>query len=281
MIYISTSCLKNKSIKESIKQIVDFGYTNIELSGGTDYYPKLVDDILFLEDKYKLNLICHNYFPPPKEHFVLNLASLDLSTQDKSFKFLEKTIKLSDELKIKEFGFHAGFFLNIPLNEIGKKIQSQTLFNKQEAIVQFCKSYNKLDNLTKSKLYIENNVISGPNYEKFGENIFMLTSSKDYFALKKLIKFDLILDVAHLKVSCNSLNLNFEEQLDCLIHETDYIHISDNSGVTDDNIGLKKDSQLYSLLSNYSLKNKKITLEVYDNSFKQIEETYNLISNLI
>jgi sugar phosphate isomerase/epimerase len=281
MIYISTSCVKNKSVKESIKQIADYGYTNIELSGGTDYYPELVDDLVFLKNRYKLNLICHNYFPPPKEHFVLNLASLDLSTQEKSFKFLKDTIKLSDKLKIKEFGFHAGFFLNIPLNEIGKKIQSQTLFNKQEAIAQFCKSYIELNNQTKSKLYIENNVISRPNYEKFGQNIFMLTSSKDYFALKKLINFDLILDVAHLKVSCNSLNLNFEEELDILIHETDYIHISDNSGFTDDNIGLKKDSKLYSLLSNYSLKNKKITLEVYDNSFKEIEKTYNLISDLI
>jgi len=281
MIYISTSCVKNNSIKRSIKQIVDFGYTNIELSGGTDYYPEIVDDLASLKDKYNLNFICHNYFPPPKEHFVLNLASLDIATQEKTFRFLKNTIKLSDKLKLREFGFHAGFFLNIPLDEIGKKIQNQTLFNKKEAINQFCKSYTKLDSLTNSKLYIENNVISRPNYEKFGEDIFMLTSSKDYFRLKKLINFDLILDVAHLKVSCNSLNLNFEMELDSLIHQTDYIHVSDNSGITDDNIGLKKDSELYSILSNYSLKNKKITLEVYDNSFREIEESYKLISDLI
>ena len=65
MIYISTSCVKNNSIKKSIKQIVDFGYTNIELSGGTDYYPEIVDDLVSLKDKYNLNFICHNYFPPP------------------------------------------------------------------------------------------------------------------------------------------------------------------------------------------------------------------------
>lgn len=281
MIYISTSCVKNNSIKKSIKQIVDFGYTNIELSGGTDYYPEIVDDLVSLKDKYNLNFICHNYFPPPKEHFVLNLASLDIATQEKTFQFLKNTIKLSDKLKLREFGFHAGFFLNIPLDEIGEKIQNQPLFNKKEAINQFCKSYTKLDSLTNSKLYIENNVISRPNYEKFGEDIFMLTSSKDYFRLKKLINFDLILDVAHLKVSCNSLNLNFEMELDSLIHQTDYIHVSDNSGITDDNIGLKKDSELYSILSNYCLKNKKITLEVYDNSFREIEESYKLISDLI
>ena len=281
MIYISTSCVKNNSIKKSIKQIVDFGYTNIELSGGTNYYPEIVDDLISLKDRYNLNFICHNYFPPPKEHFVLNLASLDIATQEKTFQFLKNTIKLSDKLKLREFGFHAGFFLNISLDEIGKKIKNQTLFNKKEAINQFCKSYTKLDSLTNSKLYIENNVISRPNYEKFGEDIFMLTSSKDYFRLKKLINFDLILDVAHLKVSCNSLNLNFELELDSLIHQTDYIHVSDNSGITDDNIGLKKDSELYSILSNYCLKNKKITLEVYDNSFREIEESYKLISDLI
>ena len=77
MIYISTACVRHKKISDSVKELAENGFLNIELSGGTDYYEGYIDDLLELQKKYKLNYICHNYFPPPKEHFVLakNIAS--------------------------------------------------------------------------------------------------------------------------------------------------------------------------------------------------------------
>ena len=44
MIFISTSCVKAKKIKESVKMLVDKGFKNIELSGGTEYYDDLQKD---------------------------------------------------------------------------------------------------------------------------------------------------------------------------------------------------------------------------------------------
>jgi len=52
MIYISTSCVKHKKIKVSIQELVDNGYTNIELSGGTEYYDGFENDLLELKEKY-------------------------------------------------------------------------------------------------------------------------------------------------------------------------------------------------------------------------------------
>ena len=159
MIYVSSSCVKHKKIKDSILELVNNGFNNIELSGGTEYYDGFIDDLLELKDKHSLNFICHNYFPPPKEHFVLNLASLDNNIYEKTLNHLKQTILLSEKLGAKKFGFHAGFFIDIKVKEVGKKITRENLYNKEESIKRFCDGFLSLRSLTQNiNLYIENNV---------------------------------------------------------------------------------------------------------------------------
>lgn len=45
MIYVSSSCLKNKYIVETVRQLAEHGIKNIELSGGTEYYDDLENDL--------------------------------------------------------------------------------------------------------------------------------------------------------------------------------------------------------------------------------------------
>ena len=47
-------------------------------------YANFEIDLLELKDKYNLNYQCHNYFPPPQQDFVLNLASLNDDTFNKN-----------------------------------------------------------------------------------------------------------------------------------------------------------------------------------------------------
>ena len=110
MIFVSSSCVKNKKIKDSVEELAKAGFKNIELSGGTVFYENFENDLLELKEKYSLNYRCHNYFPPPKKSFVLNLASLSDDTFQMSFDHLEKVVALSNRLKADKFAFHAGFF---------------------------------------------------------------------------------------------------------------------------------------------------------------------------
>ena len=280
MIYISTACVRHNKIKDSVQELVNYGFKNIELSGGTTFYDGFVEDLLELKAKYNLNYICHNYFPPPEEHFVVNLASLDDVVFNKTFEHLERSINLSKKLNADKFGFHAGFYYNIPLDQIGKSITRQAIFDKKKSIVRFCSAFNSLKEKHPTiSLYLENNVLSHQNYKNFDDNFFMLTNSYEYWDLCKKINFNLILDVAHLKVTCNSLNLNFEQEFDRLFSKSDYIHVSDNNGLIDQNKGLRKSSDLHKILSQYTWKNKTVTIEVYD-SMEEITSTYNLINNL-
>lgn len=282
MIYISSSCVKNKTIKESVQELVDSGFKNIELSGGTEYYDGFEDDLLKLKKKYNLNYICHNYFPPPKEHFVLNLASLDDEVYDKTFEHLTNAIELSKKLGARKFGFHSGFYIDIKVSEIGKKISKVNLFDKSKSIQRFCDGVKKLQSLSGDlELYIENNVFSSTNAKTYeNDNLFMLTNSSEYQELKNMINFNLLLDVAHLKVSSKTLELDFEEELSYMISQSDYIHISDNDALHDLNHKLQKDSNLVKLLKKQDLKDKDFTLEIYDD-MDAIKETYKILQEVI
>jgi len=282
MIYVSSSCVKNKKIKNSVEELAINGFKNIELSGGTEYYDNFENDLLELKDRYSLNYRCHNYFPPPKEHFVLNLASLNNHVFQASFDHLQQSLLLSSRLGAEKFAFHAGYFIDIKLNEIGKKLSRDNLFNEDESINRFCDAFQMLKAQAGDvDLFIENNVFSAANAETYKtKNPFMLTNFDKYISLKEKIDFNLLLDVAHLKVSAKTLGLDLEDEFAKMINASNYIHISDNDGMHDSNNRLNKSSTLLSMLSNSVTDNKDFTLEIYD-GVDSIKQSYQALESAI
>lgn len=266
MIYVSSSCSKQKKIGAAIRELAEHGFQNIELSGGTEYYEGYEDDISDLKEKYNLNYLVHNYFPPPKENFVLNLASLDDAIYEKSLAQLRKAIRLTRLLGAEKFGFHAGFYVDISVNEIGKAISARHLCNTKQAYERFCRGFNLIKSESKGiEIYIENNVYSKTNFNTYGlQKPAMLISPEEYRELQQHIDFKLLLDVAHLYVSSRSLGFDFNSHLDQMIMETDYVHLSDNDGWHDQNAAFMSDSKLLDKIKQKHLKDKTIiTLEIY------------------
>ena len=282
MIYISTSCVKHNKIKDSVEELASNGFKNIELSGGTEYYENFESDLIELKSKYNLNYRCHNYFPPPKKHFVLNLASLNDETFRMSLEHLERVVALSNRLGADKFAFHAGFFIDIKLSEIGKKLSRDNLFNEKKAIKRFCSAYEIVEKQAKNvSLFIENNVFSKTNAETYdGENPFMMTNFSEYKSLKEKIDFNLLLDVAHLKVSAKTLGLDWKSEFENMIEVSSYIHISDNDSFHDLNNQLTRDSSLISMLSQVSTSNKDFTLEIYDD-MNTIKKSHEVLSEVV
>ena len=282
MIYISTSCVKNTKIKDSVQELAENDFQNIELSGGTEYYENFENDLLELKDKYSLNYRCHNYFPPPKKPFVLNLASLNDETFQMSFDHLEKVIALSNRLGADKFAFHAGFFIDIRLSEIGKQLSRDNLFDKKEAVERFCNAYDVIKRKAKNvSLFIENNVFSKTNADTYdGENPFMMTNFDEYKSLKEKINFNLLLDIAHLKVSSKTLRLDWEEEFENMMSVSSYIHVSDNDGFHDLNNQLTKSSSLLTMLERSDTRNKDFTLEIYD-GMDAIKKSYKVLSEVV
>ncbi len=267
MIYVSSCSTRSNSIKESTQTLAEAGINNIELTGGSNYYADYEKDLLDLQDKYGLNYLVHNYFPPPKQHFILNLASLDDATYEQSIEHCTKAIQACKRFKSKKYGVHAGFLIDFSTSEVGKKIGYRALNDRQKSLKRFIEAWHILTDEASSdvKLYIENNVFSKTNSKTYaGENPFLLTDYESYIELYNQMNFNLLLDLAHLKVSENSLGLDFKDEANKLIQLTDYIHVSGNDGLHDQNFGLHSDADIRSILSASNLSDKTITLEVYD-----------------
>jgi len=283
MIYISTACVKHNSIKDSVLELVQQGYKNIELTGGTKYYDGYENDLLELKEKYNLNYLLHNYFPPPKKHFILNIASLNDDLYQKSIEHCLSAVALCKLLGSKKFAIHAGFLIDFTPEEAGKKITLRKVNNRKEAIERFSRAWEIIveaagDDVT---LYIENNVHSQTNYKTYeGINPFLMTDYDGYLELMEKINFTVLLDLAHLKVSCHSLNLNFVSQSRQLMQETDYFHLSGNDGLHDQNYGITHDMDIIRFLENCDFFGKTFTLEVY-NGLDSILSSFEKIENLM
>ena len=282
MIYVSSSCSKQKKIGTAIRELAEHGFQNIELSGGTEYYEGYEDDIFDLKEKYKLNFLVHNYFPPPKDDFVLNLASWDDAIFGRSLEQLRRSIRLVHLLGADKFGFHAGFYVDISVEEIGKAISASNLSNTKQAYERFCNGFNLIKSESKEvEIYIENNVYSKINYDIYGlQNPLMLTSPAEYKELQQHIDFILLLDIAHLYVSSQTLGFDFDSHLDQMTMETEYIHLSDNDGYHDQNAAFTSNSKLLNKIKKKYLSNKTITLEIYT-GLDSLRKSFDRIADLV
>ncbi len=283
MIFVSSNIAPSNKIADQIRILANAGLSNIELTGGTDYYDGMVDDLKELKERFGLNYRLHNYFPPPKKHFVFNLASLDRAIADASIEHAKRAIDLSRQLESLKLAFHAGFFIPLGSEEIGKDISSRKLYDEEEAVNCFVGNLQSLQTFAgdEFQIYIENNVVSVRNLERFPERSpSMLNNYQDYIDLKKQVDFSLLLDVAHLKVSCRAQGLLFEEQLYKLVECTDYLHVSDNNAIEDQNLALRGDSELYRLLETRRFTGYDITLEVFDH-VSEVKESHSVLKRIV
>jgi sugar phosphate isomerase/epimerase len=266
-IYISTGGFSKKSTDLAISDLERYGFKNIELSGG----PHKKNLFYTIKNK-KLNFQIHNYFPPPKVPFVLNLASLDKRIYKKSLNLVLKAINFSHRLGSGYYSFHAGFLCDVNPSDLGNKIKKKKL-NSREICkkifikrVSFIAKYaNKLD----IKIMIENNVITKNNLKEFGSNPFLMT---DPVECKEILKelpgnVGLLIDVGHLKVSSRTLKFNPKNMfIDCKKRIFGY-HLSDNNGKRDTNAPFTKKSWFWKYLDRSI---KYFSIEVYNTSLSKL-----------
>lgn len=285
-VYISSSCSKYSELTESLSHLYLQGHKSIELSGGCQFNATWKSDMRQLEFFHDLSLRLHNYFPTPKVPFVLNLASKSNETVDMSFDLIERALQASAEIGADVYSIHAGFCTELTENDLGK-VESEATLEREGCIDRFLNNAHRAQNIAKTygiKLYIENNVISYPNFVKFGhKNPFLFCKSEEINCDLLGNGFDLLLDVAHLKVSTRTLGLNFEKELKNLALQTDYFHVSDNNTLEDQNLAIPYRSELGKQLSQLHTDNNildnKVTIEVYSGD-QAISETLNTIETI-
>ena len=270
MIYISTGGFSDKSGYASCLDLLKSDITSIELSAGK--YDSLCEENLTSISSL-CNFQVHNYFPPPSEPFVFNLASSNHVVSENSTRLAKQAIKLCSKLGCEFYSFHAGFLFDPDVRRLGKKFVAGKLQKREFGLGLFIERVNNLALFAQEfgvNLLIENNVFSNSNSKVFEENPFLMSDHKDclYVIQNTPKNVSLLVDVGHLKVSSKTLSFSNVDFLNQTKDHTLAYHLSDNDGLSDSNKPITINSWFWPYIRkdlNY------YSLEVYGQSFDELK----------
>jgi len=280
MIYLSTGGFNLFSGYETSKLLLQNNITNIELSGGASNTEQ-IEKLLPLTSS--CNFQVHNYFPPPQEPFVFNLASQDEQIYANSFQHAHTAIDLAEKIGSRFYSFHAGFLFDPKVDDLGKQFKKKKLSHRESAKESFVDRVNQISDYAQKKgimILLENNVISCANMKHFGINPFLMTDHKEAIEIMNSTddNVGLLTDVAHLKVSSQSEGFCKNEYLDFTGEYTFAYHFSDNDGKSDTNQAVTSDSWFWPFirrdLTYYSL-------EVYSQNLEVLAQQIDLAKRML
>lgn len=276
-LYISTLAFSGLSVEEIIESALENNYA-LEFSSGLPYRPDMEE----LYKSVQIKRVPHNYFPAPSTPFVLNLASANNDIRLASIAHCKNGLLLSEISQSPFFSAHAGFCIDPNPDELGRKIGVINKYNQELNMDLFIKSLNEILQFQSGRqqmFLIENNVIAEFNMTPYGNPLFCCDSKEIIEVFDKLNNpnIGLLLDTAHLKVSCNTLGLDIRNEVNALRPYIKCIHHSDNEGKKDTNDKLKYDYWFLEYMNDF--KNVPHVLEVKNLNSTEIKEQIRIIQN--
>lgn len=239
--------MKNEFIKDSVLELFHMGFTNIELSGGTSFYEGYLDDLLKLKDEHGLNYNVHNYFPPQREDFVLNLIDSDERNAKLSADIIKEALGVSEKLGAISYAFHPGYTVGMSPEKKGdyfeyEKVEDGERQAKEELF------YKRFDVLLESlpdnrpPICIEN--LFPFNAE---EDFSLFTRPEEVMRFLKRYKerkdVGLLLDLGHLNVASHYLGFDKIKFIGELVADFPKkilgVHLSENNGKIDGHQGAR------------------------------------------
>ncbi len=251
-VYISTSCVDgDRHITTVLERMVSMSIMNIELSGPHPFVPydRLISELLSYKD-IGVSFIVHNYFPPPKSDFVLNIASLNDEIVGENQTLIHNALDLACKLQALFYSCHAGYLADAKAHSKGLfQFDIASMQSPETSLVQAANIINEI---------IKNEQEIIPSGGILIENLFPVERSTplslactpdEMKALLDMIDNSIVgilLDLAHFELTCNTYNLNPDIALDTLLCDigdrVKAIHLSGHDGRTDIHMPLEPKS---------------------------------------
>jgi|SaaInlStandDraft_2_1057019.scaffolds.fasta_scaffold02697_7 sugar phosphate isomerase/epimerase len=273
MIYTSTSCLKNpKNITKVLDEYQKAGIKQVELGSVHEYF-----DINELK-RYDFEFLIHNYFPPPKKPFNLNLASQNKNILKKSKNLVKHAIELCGKIESPLYTFHAGFTIDPP--KLGKPLPKDEFTERTIAIKTYVESIDEIldfSNSTGIKIAMEPNVVQKFNLVNGKNELCLFAEIDEIHKLFKLIKNDklgILLDLGHTAVTSHWLNFDKDDFVEKCFKKVLAIHVSNNNGLADQHKSLDENCWHASKLKMF--KHIPIILETMNLDINKIKENIKL-----
>jgi sugar phosphate isomerase/epimerase len=237
-IYVSTSAFKEKELGMILDFCLGNNLTNIELGANLEQTEMDIKRLVKLS-KEGMRFLIHNYFPRPKEDFVLNLASDDKAILTQSLDHCRRALELSAQLQAPFYSVHAGFAFHASPADLGQPQIDLPRIPYQIAYDNFVRSISELARFAAEcqvKLAVENNVLAGFNVVNGKNEICLLAEAGETLNFNKEVASDnlfYLIDLGHLKVTANSLKFSAEDYLRKILPHALAFHLSENNRVVD------------------------------------------------
>ena len=273
MTYLASSCFNFKTLKDLLSYCRQNGFYQLELGGNLQEGNLNQPDFSFL---------IHNYFPAPKEPFVINLASTDEDISQKSLNHCFAAMSLCHSLEIPFYSVHAGFLVNLRPNDLGAAQTHRPRIDRATGLKNFTDAINQLLETNTIDLLIENNVNSRENLVNGKNELYLLAEPEETLSFFKQInhpRLGLLVDLGHLNVSAEQLHFNKYQYLKKLAPWIKAFHLSANNGLEDQGLSFTNNEWFIEILKKFPAVPKIIEINK-QNKLADLLNCLNIINNL-
>jgi sugar phosphate isomerase/epimerase len=277
---VSTTAFRGRPLDWIIDVVRENGWW-LEFSSGLPYRDGM--------EEIFLNANCvrfaHNYFPAPKDPFVLNLASLNPAISKRSREHCEYVLRLTSKVGSPFYSLHAGFCLDPDPKELGHQLKLVMDHPREDHFSSFIGELEHLSAIAGKlgvKIVIENNVIAKRNLLLDGRNPLLGASAAELLRILESVEgknLGLLIDTGHLKVSAKTLGLNLTDEIEKLRGHVIAFHHSDNDGIEDTNFPISDDYWFLPFMKYFP--DSHHVLEVHDQSIEQIQRQAKLLGDAL
>jgi sugar phosphate isomerase/epimerase len=230
VIHASTACVGTRDLWETLDAYRAAGLTAVEL-GATR-----IDDVSDLAQRLRdtgLDFAVHNYFPPPREPFVLNLASPDDGIRRRSLELARNAIDLCADIDAPFYSVHAGFVLDpVGRDGDGFAFADPEPGAADVALDRYADAYAQLSRHGGERgvaVLVENNVCTPSLRGKL-----LLQTTDEFAELRRRVPETAILvDTGHLNVSARTFGFDPTEFVEALGPAIGGWHLHANDGSAD------------------------------------------------
>ena len=282
-VVLSSTCFQESSLAGLCELLIAHGIDKVELSGNIQHLPLLQIKKILNKHRGKIKFYIHNYFPAPSEPIVLNLAHPD--TVEKTIEHCEKAIDLCAFLDSRFYSLHAGLSFAPQPSDLGKSqthLTSISLDYSWEVLEKACFHVAKFAENKNIQLLLENNVVANFNCSEKVNDRYHFADLNQSDRLCKLFKKPFVgalIDTGHLKVSSNTMDFDPVKFVELFSPYTKVAQISDNNGLSDQNLPVREDSWFWAHLPWKKLGY--VSLEVSGQSVETMLNQLELTKNMI
>ncbi len=280
-LYVSTTFLNdNISLKESLSLLEKIGISAVEIGSNHCYE----SNYSYVKD-YSFEYLVHNYFPVPKESFVVNIASLDENIYQRSIKHIKDSIDFCSKINARLYTFHPGFLTDPK----GSNLSNQNYDFQWESVRLKTTSYEAAwermtDAISEIAPHACNRKVpiafetEGSFHKK---DHLMMQQPKEYERFLNFFPLDAIginLNIGHLILAANAFEFSYKTFVDIVADYVVAMELSHNNGVEDQHLPLQSDGWYWPLILDKRFENTYKILEFRNTSILTIKETLLLFS---